>query len=83
MTEQQILTTLTNPWIIAALILWVMPWKGAALWKAARLGQKYWFIALLVINTMAILEIIYLLIIAPRHTQEIMKPEEHLPTKTS
>lgn len=35
--------------------------KGYALWYAARGGQLYWFIALLVINTMGILEIVYLL----------------------
>ncbi len=31
-----------------------------ALWKAARNGQPAWFIAILVINTLALLEIIYL-----------------------
>ena len=39
---------------------WTLPWKGVALWKSARNGQIAWFIALLVINTLAILEIIYL-----------------------
>lgn len=47
---------------IAALILalWTLPWKGYALWIAARNKHKYWFIALLIINTVAILEIIYI-----------------------
>jgi hypothetical protein len=44
--------------ILAA--LWTLYWKGLALWKAARSGQKHWFIGLLVINTLGILEIIYL-----------------------
>jgi hypothetical protein len=30
------------------------------LWKAGRLGEKRWFIAILVINTIGLLEIIYL-----------------------
>lgn len=40
--------------------VWTLPWKGIALWKAARSGHKIWFIALLIINTLAILEIIYI-----------------------
>lgn len=42
------------------LALWTLPWKGYALWIAARNRHKYWFIALLIINTVAILEIIYI-----------------------
>ncbi len=41
-------------------ILWVLPWKGVALWKAAKNSHKKWFIALLILNTLAILEIIYI-----------------------
>lgn len=40
--------------------LWTLPWKGVALWKAAQNKQKGWFIALLILNTLAILEIIYI-----------------------
>jgi hypothetical protein len=49
-----------NPSAFIAMLLWMIPWKGVALWKAARNGHKWWFIALLVINTMAALEIIYI-----------------------
>lgn len=48
-----------NPWIIAVL-LWVLIWKALALWQAARKNQKIWFVALLIINTLGLLEIIYL-----------------------
>jgi len=48
-------------WMLSLLtIFWTIPWKGYALWTAARRREKWWFIALLVINTMASLEIIYL-----------------------
>jgi len=47
-------------WLIPAIVAWTLPWKGVALWKAARNGSKKWFIALLLINTMAILEILYI-----------------------
>jgi len=31
-----------------------------ALWHAARKGETYWFVALLIVNTAGILEILYL-----------------------
>lgn len=42
------------------IILWSIFWKGLALWHAGRRGQQWWFIAFLFINTVGILEIIYL-----------------------
>lgn len=48
------------PLLIIATVL-----KGYALWHAARSEQKWWFIALLVVNTLGILEIIYLLWFRP------------------
>jgi hypothetical protein len=47
--------------LIAVIILWTLPWKGVALWRAAKNGDKAWFIILLLINSVAILEIIYIL----------------------
>jgi hypothetical protein len=46
-------------WYIA-LFAWVMVWKGLALWKAARQDQRWWFVGLLVVNTLGILEILYI-----------------------
>lgn len=46
--------------ILFLIMAWSLPWKGVALWKAAKNHHKGWFIALLVINTLAILEIIYI-----------------------
>ncbi|MEK7607216.1 MAG: DUF5652 family protein [Patescibacteria group bacterium] len=51
-----------NVWILPVLTLWAIPWKGVALWKAARLGQKWWFVALLIVNTAGILEILYIFV---------------------
>ncbi len=45
------------------ILVWSLVWKGMALWKAARRGEKYWFIALLILNTVGILEIVYLIFI--------------------
>jgi len=49
-----------NSWLILLATLWTIPWKGLALWKSAKNNQKGWFIVLLVVNTLAILEICYL-----------------------
>jgi len=47
--------------IIAAIIAIVIIFlKGYALWHAARRNEKWWFVALLLINTIGILELIYL-----------------------
>lgn len=40
--------------------------RGFALWRAARANQQWWFIALLVLNTMGILPAVYLFLIEPR-----------------
>lgn len=55
-----------NSWVMLLAILWILPWKGIALWKAAKNNQKGWFIALLVINTMAILEILYIFVFSKK-----------------
>lgn len=53
------------------LLVWSLAWKGVALWKAARRGEKDWFIALLVINTIGILEILYLYVFSKKIKEEI------------
>ncbi|HIH93670.1 TPA: hypothetical protein HA338_06395 [Methanosarcina acetivorans] len=53
----------TNPQfatLILILVLWELFWKGIALWKAARESQRYWFIAILILNTVGILPILYI-----------------------
>jgi glucan phosphoethanolaminetransferase (alkaline phosphatase superfamily) len=47
--------------LIFVAIIWTLIWKGLALWKSARNHQTVWFVILLVVNTLGILEILYLL----------------------
>lgn len=47
--------------LLILVVIWTLAIKGYALWQAARNGQKGWFIVLLLINTLGILEIIYLI----------------------
>lgn len=58
-----------GPWITILLVLviiWSIIWKGIALWKAAKNSDKAWFIVLLIINTVGILEIFYIFVFAKR-----------------
>ena len=48
------------------LVVWSIFWKGWALWKAAHREDKKWFIALLVINTGGILEILYIYVFSEK-----------------
>ncbi|MCL4389766.1 MAG: DUF5652 family protein [Patescibacteria group bacterium] len=48
------------PLIIIPLAIWDVVWKGIGLWHAAGNKQKGWFIAILIINSLGILPIIYL-----------------------
>lgn len=45
--------------------IWSLVWKGLALWRAARKNDKTWYIVLLIVNTVGILEIIYLYLVSP------------------
>lgn len=47
--------------LLIVLVVWSLVWKGIGLWFAARNYQRVWFVAILVLNTAGILEIIYLL----------------------
>lgn len=49
--------------LFVVVMLWTVVWKGLALWRAARNSHKRWFIALLIVNTLGILEIIYIFVI--------------------
>ena len=47
-------------WVLFLILVWSVFWTGLALWKAARQGQRNWFIAMLILSTIGILEIVYL-----------------------
>ncbi|MFH1012392.1 MAG: DUF5652 family protein [Candidatus Peregrinibacteria bacterium] len=61
MTLIQNLEGLANSQWLIPLIVWSLIWKGIGLWKCGRHNQLYWFIAILVLNTVGILPIVYLL----------------------
>ena len=59
--------------ILLLIVAWTLPWKGVALWKAANNKHKRWFIALFILNTLAILEIVYIFYFAKKK-KEISTP---------
>ena len=62
-----ILSTLQyNPWLLVVITVWSITWKAIATWHAARNNQLGWFIALFIINTIGVLEIIYLVFFSKR-----------------
>lgn len=65
----------TTSIVVLLVMLWTIPWKGVALWKSARNGHKWWFIALLVVNTLAILEILYIYVFSKKKVA-VSKPKK-------
>ena len=53
-------------------ILWSLFWKGLSLWHSSQRKQGWWFIALLVLNTVGILDIIYLFLVAKVPTSDLI-----------
>ncbi len=47
--------------VLPLLIIWELIWKGLGLWRAGRNNQLGWFLAILIINSVGILPIVYLL----------------------
>ncbi len=58
---------------LVLMAVWTLPWKGLALWHSARLSHKRWFIVLLIVNTMAILDIYYIYFVANKYTVETIE----------
>ncbi len=67
-----------HPAILVLAVAWILAWKGLALWKAARLSHKWWFIILLVSNTVGILEIIYIVFVARKYVVVEDRSEQHV-----
>lgn len=55
------------------LTLWTIPWKIYAVWLAVKNNHKKWFVALLILNTVGILEIFYIFKIANKKWVEVKK----------
>ncbi len=63
--------------LVPIFIAWMLVWKGIALWHAAQRGQSVWFIVLLLINSLAILEIVYLFAILKLSFKDLFTSRIH------
>jgi len=64
-TTELLLDTQTQLTILLV-VLWTLPWKGWAMWKAAKNNHKWWFITILVVNTLGILDILYIFVFSKK-----------------
>ncbi|MDP1688907.1 MAG: DUF5652 family protein [bacterium] len=68
-------------WILALLpvlivvVIWSLFWKGLALWHSGRRGKPIWFVVFLVLNTVGILEIIYLFFVIKLKFSELFNKQ--------
>ena len=59
--------------LIVPLSLWSLFWMGWALWKAAKNDSKVWFIILLAVHTMGILDILYIFVFSKMNDPKKIK----------
>ncbi len=57
--------------ILLLLTIWVLPWKGVALWRASKNQNLKWFIIILTLNTLAVVDIIYIFFFSNKKSKEI------------
>ena len=57
--------------LIALLVVWSVLWKCYSAWVAARNNHKGWFVALMILNTFGILDMIYVFKIAGKKWSDI------------
>lgn len=76
-TEAMITEFVSSPNFMLYMIpfmIWDLIWRGIALWKAGRNNQLGWFIALLVVNSIGILPIIYIVFFQKKDVHLKRKP---------
>ena len=69
-THHHFTFTRTDMLLLGVLVLWELIWKGFALWRAGRNNHSAWFVVMLVLNTVGILEICYLLFFQPKSSNK-------------
>jgi len=57
-------------YLIVLLVIWELICKGIALWQAARNKQLGWYIAILIINTVGILPLVYIYFFSPKASKK-------------
>lgn len=63
-------------WLLVVIFVWSGIWKAIALWKSARNNHLVWFIVLLLVNTIGILEILYIYVFSKKKFTKSKKPRK-------
>jgi len=61
--------------LLMMLVIWSLIWKGIALWRAARKGDTAWYVLLLILNTIGIVEIFYIIFFSK--DKKVVKVEDN------
>jgi len=67
---------LLSSWFILLVVVWSLIWKGIALWKAARNNSMPWYVVMLILNTIGILEILYIFVFSGMGKSDGSKKEK-------
>jgi len=59
--------------VVILVTIWTLFWKGYAVWTAVKNNHKGWFVAVLILNTFGILEIVYLFAIAKKKWSDVKR----------
>ncbi len=57
-------------WIFVLLLIWSFAWKGYAMWIAIKNRQHGWIYRLLLLNTVGILDILYIYIFSKHYHKQ-------------
>lgn len=61
-----------SPTLLILIMVWGLFWKGLALWEASKRNEPVWFVALLVVNTAGILEMVYYFGVAKKKLSDVL-----------
>lgn len=59
--------------VLLVAMFWSLFWKGLALWHSAQRKEGIWFIVILLLNTLGLLEIIYIFGVAKIKSEKLFK----------
>ena len=68
-------------WTLIAIQLWELPWKGIALWRAARNKHIGWFVTLMLVHLAGLIDIIYIFYFS--EPKKRITPRAHKVTKNA
>lgn len=66
-------------WLLWIVFIWSLAWKGIALWISARKTHTIWFVIILIMNTMGILEILYIFLFSKINLNKAGKSVKETP----